>query len=92
MAQQATLVLLVGICLTALIVLAGAAENWAALQMGRSGMQVRWDFRDYVEYAGWLLGFRANAPFVYYADEIQKIRPESTIPTDEGNVVEAPVP
>jgi hypothetical protein len=67
--------------LAALILLASHGSD---LQIGQVSLQVRWDFRDYVEYAGWRLGFRENPPFVYYADEIQQIRPESTI-TNENS-------
>jgi hypothetical protein len=91
LADCTAVVLLFLICLTAVI--SNVGWNRTHPQIGKVSAHVRWDFRDHAEYIGWRLGFCQNPPFVYYADEIQRIQPESTILADEGNTVgERPAP
>ena len=50
---------------------------------GTTQSVVVWTPGEIYEYIGWRLGLRPNPPFVYFAPDIQKIVPESTILTDE---------
>lgn len=83
------IVILAVLCLGTVGMLVRRGQSPAARQIAFANEQprVHWTVRDYAEYVGWRLGIFDNPPIVYFADEIQKIRPESMDFSDQRDTV-----
>jgi len=78
LANAGLLALILLLCLAGLLVPL-AAHKHRAITRSATPVQSEWGLIDYLHYAGWRVGICKAPPFIYLVDEIQKIKPESTI-------------